>query len=314
MQVQGYCAKDKTKWDDFISTSKNGTFLFFRDYMEYHSDRFKDYSLIVKDDHGQIVALLPANQKGDILVSHEGLTYGGFVINTKMTTPHFINIFDNVLQYLKEKRFSKFLYKTIPHIYHRIPSEEDLYSLFINKAELIKRDVSSTLLLDQKVPFERNRIRRINKGKKSGLELRTNNDFFGFMTILKNHLQRKYGVKPVHTESEIQLLASRFPENIKLFSAYKEGTIVGGIIMYETSSVAHLQYSAMSEEGKNLGASDFILDYLINEYYVEKKYFDFGISTEKGGKFINVGLSKNKESFGARTIVYDQYEITIKSS
>ncbi len=144
------------------------------------------------------------------------------------------------------------------------------------------------------------------------MELRINYDFVVFMTILKNLLQKRHRVKPVHTISEIQLLASRFPQNIKLFSAYKDGTMVGGIIMYETGTVAHLQYTAMTDEGKNLSASDFILDYLINEYYAGKRYFDFGISTEKGGKFLNVGLARNKESFGARTIVYDQYEIAIE--
>ncbi len=311
MQILLYHDKDKTKWDDFVSTAKNGTFLFCRDYMEYHSDRFKDYSLIVKDERGQIVALLPANQKGTILVSHEGLTYGGFVINPKMSTRKMIDIFDNVLLYLKEKGFSKILYKTIPHIYHLIPSEEDLYALFIHNAELIKRDVSSTIFLDQKVPFRRERKWRINKSKKTGMELRMNHDFFTFMRLLKIHLQKKHGVKPVHTRSEIQLLASRFPENIKLFSAHIDGTMVGGIIMYETRTVAHLQYSAMNEKGKDLSASDFILDYLINEFYVEKRYFDFGISTEKGGKFLNLGLTRNKESFGARTIVYDLYEIAL---
>ena len=93
-----YCEKDKTEWNDFVSTSRNGTFLFYRDYMEYHSDRFKDYSLIVKDNRGRIIALLPANQKGSLLASHGGLTYGGFIINPKMTTKKMIDVFENVLQ------------------------------------------------------------------------------------------------------------------------------------------------------------------------------------------------------------------------
>ena len=36
----------KAEWDAFVKTSKNGTFLFMRDYMEYHNDRFIDYSLL----------------------------------------------------------------------------------------------------------------------------------------------------------------------------------------------------------------------------------------------------------------------------
>ena len=35
----------KNNWDDFVENSKNGTFMLKRDYMDYHSDRFKECSL-----------------------------------------------------------------------------------------------------------------------------------------------------------------------------------------------------------------------------------------------------------------------------
>jgi hypothetical protein len=43
-------------------------------------------------------------------------------------------------------------------------------------------------------------------------------------------------------------------------------------------------------------------------YSSSKKYFDFGISSEKNGRYLNIGLIQNKESFGARAIAYDFYE------
>lgn len=39
---------------------------------------------------------------------------------------------------------------------------------------------------------------------------------------------------------------------------------------------------------------DLIFDFLTNEYYAEKKYFDFGMSTEKKGH-LNAGLITQKE-------------------
>ena len=45
------------------------------------------------------------------------------------------------------------------------------------------------------------------------------------------------------------------------------------------------------------------------DVYKNKKFFDFGISNENEGKIINKGLLKWKESFGARAIVHDFYEV-----
>ena len=65
-------------------------------------------------------------------------------------------------------------------------------------------------------------------------------------------------------------------------------------------------------EGRNVGALDFIIDKLINEVYSNKKYFDFGISNEDGGRFLNTGLIAQKEGFGARAVVHDFYEFEVK--
>ena len=69
----------KMEWDEFNSEAKNGHFFFYRDYIEYHNDRFHDFSLIIYNDKGNIMALLPASIDGDTVISHGGLTFGGFV-------------------------------------------------------------------------------------------------------------------------------------------------------------------------------------------------------------------------------------------
>ena len=88
--------------------------------------------------------------------------------------------------------------------------------------------------------------------------------------------------------------------------------MVAGVIVYESENVAHMQYIAANDDGKKLLSTDFIFDFLINEYYKNKKYFDFGISTEKEGRFLNIGLITFKEEFGARAVVYDTYELEVK--
>ena len=44
--IRRYAPADKPLWDGFVALSKNATFLHYRDYMDYHSDRFSDFSLM----------------------------------------------------------------------------------------------------------------------------------------------------------------------------------------------------------------------------------------------------------------------------
>ena len=131
------------------------------------------------------------------------------------------------------------------------------------------------------------------------------------MAIEEQVLGARYDLRPVHSAEEITMLAGRFPDNIKLFTARRQQQMLAGVIIYESRNVAHAQYIAANEEGKQTGALDLILSYLINEYYADTKYFDFGISTEDDGRYLNLGLVENKESFGARAIVHDFYELEL---
>ena len=74
-------------WDAFAAASRNGTFLFRRDFMEYHSDRFEDASLLIYDGN-KLLGLLPANRSrrdAATVESHGGLTYGGLLLGDKAT-------------------------------------------------------------------------------------------------------------------------------------------------------------------------------------------------------------------------------------
>ena len=64
--------KDKAdEWNEFVARSKNGTFLFNRNYMDYHSDRFADYSLMFYRK-GRLYALMPANNEGEMFLWRTG--------------------------------------------------------------------------------------------------------------------------------------------------------------------------------------------------------------------------------------------------
>jgi len=310
LKIVRYEEKQKPLWDEFITNSKNGVFIFYRDYMDYHSDRFTDFSIMFFDSN-RLIAVMPANIRDDTLFSHGGLTFGGIISNHRMRTSMMLEIFDALKEYLKTQGITKIIYKATPHIYHNVPAEEDLYALFLHNAKLVRRDISSTIFMEERIAFSKGRKWSIKKSKKNGLEVRRSYDFKTFMAVEEDLLRRNYGIKPTHTADEMQLLASRFPENIKLFTAHKDDTMLAGVIIYEGKNVAHTQYIAATDKGKKLYATDFILDFLINEYYAEKKYFDFGISTENNGLYLNEGLILFKEEFGARAVVHDFYEVDI---
>jgi hypothetical protein len=311
MEIRLYQPADQKRWDSFVSDSKNGTFLFFRNYMDYHADRFQDHSLIVLDDSERIIALLPANKTNNQLVSHGGLTYGGFIVDHSITAPKMLTVFESVQEFARGQGFKKWIYKPVPHIYHSLPAEEDLYSLHRLGARVYRRDILTVVDYRHSLAYQERRRRSLRKAQQVGIECRETGDYEQFWSILSNNLQTRYNLLPVHSIAEIELLAIRFPNEIKLYGAYQGGVMVAGAVTYLSRHVCHIQYNAASEDGKRHGALDVILDDLLKRYQPSKRFFDFGVSTENNGQYLNLGLVEYKEGFGGRTIVHDLYEINI---
>ena len=310
-EIVRYTADKAEEWNKFVAESKNGTFLFDRHYMDYHSDRFEDYSLIFYRD-GVLYALLPANREDNILWSHRGLTYGGIILNTESTAARIQQLFRELNDYLRADGFIKVVYKPVPHIFHRIPSEEDIYSLFsVCDAKLIDRSISSTLILQYPLKWHRDRRYGINKAKAHDVTVDESMDLKGFWEVLTFNLKNKYDSCPVHSLEEIELLHDRFPQQIRLFTASKDGKVLGGTVLYITSTVVHTQYISANLEGKQWRVIDALFDYLLHECDWQQRYFDFGTSNEEDGRILVEPLIYQKEGFGGRGICYDWYEWTL---
>ncbi|MEY3501216.1 MAG: hypothetical protein RL308_2889 [Bacteroidota bacterium] len=307
--VKRYEPKDHSDWNAFISTSKNSTFLFNRDFMEYHSDQFEDYSLLIYDE-GKLVSVLPANRVGDAIYSHQGLTYGGLVFQKNIKLGNTIPIFQEILLYLNENQIEKLNLKLIPSIYCDGFSEEIEYSLFLLKAKLTKRDCLSVLDLTKPFFISKTRKESIRRGIKNDLIIKEELNFELFWKeILIPNLDKKHNAKPVHSAEEMIKLQKLFPDNIRHFNVYKEGNIVAGTTIFVSENVAHPQYISGNIQKNELGSLDYLYDYLINVVYKDKNFFDFGPSHENNGLNINEGILFWKESFGAKTSMQDSYEI-----
>jgi len=295
-----------------VSKAKNATFLFQRDFMEYHQDRFEDHSLMVyKND--KLLAILPANKKEDTLYSHQGLTYGGLVVDHRIKLNIFATLFQEVLRYLNERGILKLEIKLLPSIYANLPNDELLYLMFILDSKLMKRDTLSAVDLNANLNFSKNRIEGFKRANKHELVLKEG-DFDSFWnTLLVPNLRKKYQSSPVHSLSDIKLLRENFPKNIRQFNVYYNDEIVAGTTVFETDRIAHLQYIASEDRRSKLGSLDFLHMQLIKNVFADKSYFDFGISNENQGKTINSGLMLWKEGFGARTVTQDCYSINTEN-
>ena len=308
-EIIRYTADRADEWNRFVAESKNGTFLFDRRYMDYHADRFEDHSLMFYYG-GSLLAVLPAHLSDDTLCSHKGLTYGGLLMSVKLTIAHTMALFSEMNDYLRNKGVRHVYYKCIPWIYHRLSSEEDLYALYhVCCARMVARDFSTNIFLSAGLRWERVRRRGIVRAQQAGISVERSDDYSAFWQVLTDNLSTKYGLKPVHSLDEITLLHSRFPENIKLYQAVKDGTVIGGVVLYLSEKVVHAQYSSATPEGKRLGAMDLLYNQIMNFDFRDYPYFDFGRSTENAdGSGLNETLVFQKEGFGGRGLCYDIYE------
>lgn len=312
-RITRYTPEWQSLWDAFVEESKNATFLFKRRYMDYHADRFVDHSLMFFNDSSQLVAILPANEvrSDQKFITHAGLTYGGLLLSKSSSTAEVCYLFEALITYLKEEGFAEFIYKAIPHIYHRLPAEEDLYALWqVGKAQLLERKVSATLDLTHRLPIRERRQRYIRAAKRKGIQIEQSTCFADYWQILRNTLGRKYGAKPVHTLDEIERLHRLFPENIHLLLSKWNDQTLSGAVLFVTDQVVHAQYLCSSPEGDEQHSNELMVDYIL-EHYGQHRYFDFGTSADEGPLGINPTLLAAKESYGCRAIMYDTYVIKL---
>jgi len=310
--VKPYRESDYANWNAFIGQAKNATFLFHRDFMEYHKDRFKDFSLLVFENK-KLVAVLPANRVGAIVYSHQGLTYGGLVYSTKLNGEKVENILDSLMSFFKENEVQSFYFKPIPLFYILKGNAEMDFFMLKKGAFLDKKEMNLGINLSMPLTISKSKLKHFRKIEELDLELVEEKQLELFWKlVLEPRLLEKYDAKPVHTLQEIAALKEKFPNNIKQFSVYFEDVIIAGITLFETETVVKSQYGATTKKGEELRALDFLFINLIRKYKSEGKlFFDMGIVNEDNEKGYHAGLLKQKEELGCSVYSQDFYKINL---
>lgn len=321
LEVIRYHAHYQKVWNEFVAKALNATFLFHRSFMDYHADRFQDHSVMVFADK-ELLATLPANEKGNLIYSHGGLTYGGVAVVPWVE--NYQNIFQAIFQYYRHKGFEKIFYKEIPFFYQKnnltqsYPHPLSLTN-YVSQYHLVlfQQDIGAVIDLQSPIHFWHGREQAIKKSTllKPPLEIIEDTSFAQlecfWNELLLPQLKNKYGLSPTHSLAEISLLAARFPQNIRQYNVYQQGKILAGTTIFEDRQVAHCQYIASNDLGKRLSAADFLFYYLIKEKYKNFRYFSFGISNEHGSDKVNQGLLNWKISWGAEVCKHLHFQINL---
>lgn len=318
-----YDSSLKNLWDSFVDEARNSTFLFRRDYMDYHADRFADASTLAFSN-GKLIAMLPANRVGNTLFSHQGLTYGGWIIPMRhFDYSLFPDLWDAWLADAAKQGIEGINYSPVPHIYHLLSAETDLYLLFRCNAVQNACGLSSTIDLNRFTGFNTQMRRQLRKAESTGLRVAETDRVEDFVAMLSECLMERHAATPVHSAAELRLLKSRFPDNIRIFAVAEGEKMLAGVCTYETPEVIHAQYIASTPEGRELHLLPLIFHHLIVERFRASsdastrrpnlpRYFDFGISTERGGEILNAGLYRQKSSFGGQPTVYPRFFIPLR--
>lgn len=303
------------RWDEFVEASSNATFLFKRGYMDYHADRFEDHSLMAFYN-GKLRACLPADIKSDgTLVSHGGLTYGGWILpRTHFDGNKVLELFDAWVSWCRVQGIKAVVYKPVPWVLSPMPAQEDLYALWRLGFTLQSRLLSSAIFPDNDPGFNMAKRQQLRQASRAGdMIVSESDDWRGFHALLCSCLAERHDSAPVHSLAEMELLHSRFPRNIRLFTVSSSdtcGEMLAGAIVYDTGFTAHTQYMATSPAGRERCALTFLVDKLVRNVFSSRRVFDFGTSNLPD-KSLHASLLEQKYSLGGRGAVYETYSLTL---
>lgn len=302
------------RWDQLVSASYAGTFLHSRRFLGYHGARFRDLSLLLEDERHELLGVFPAAADRDVpgrVVSHPGITYGGVVHAGALRGERMVAAFEAARAHWSAQGFETLRYKAVPHIYHRVPGQDDLYALFRLNARRYRCDLSCTIDFARREAPSSRRIRAAKQATKNGIQVETGANLAPRLwAVLEENLAEKHGVKPVHSLAEILQLEALFPSNVEFVAGLHDGAVVAGVVLFRTERVSHAQYIASSSSGAKLHALDAVLEHCIRAAQARSmRYFDFGISNERDGRHLNSGLHRFKSEFGGGGVVHEFFEL-----
>ena len=313
MRIVQFTPEWSEGWDELVERAPMATFLHSRRFLSYHGDRFEDASLLLFDEQDRLRAALPAAldpELADTVVSHPGATYGGLVHDGSVNGDRTRDALAQVREHYAAQGLERLRYDAVPHIYHRSPSQDDIWALAELGATLVRSDLSCAIdLANRREPSERRR-RSIRRARERGVTVSEGTDgLAAFWPVLESTLERRHAARPVHTLAEIEELRSRFPQRILPLVATLDSEPCAGAVLFVTHTTVHTQYLAATEAGMDASALDAVIEHGVELAAARgARWFDFGISPGEDRRGVLAGLYRYKAEFGGGGVVHERYE------
>lgn len=314
MIVRAYRPEDKQAWDELVRRSKNASVLVYRNFMEYHGQRFVDASLVAySDDASELLAIVPAHRVGQRVLSHQGLTFAGVVVDATLTFERYVGVWKAILAYMLENTLTHLIYTAAPTIYHQVPAEEDRFILHALGATCTESKLLSAMeLKNDTTQWQMRRKRALHRAQNAGLSVEYSRTVAEFYELLSAELQETSVKKPVHSLMELEQLCENFPEEIVIAQVRAaDGELVGGMVVFASHQVLTTQYIAATARGKKIGALDLLIASLQSRFSSTYRYLNFGASRDPARAAIKKGILEFKEGFGARAVCIPTYELKV---
>ncbi len=255
------------------------------------------------------MAIFPAEQEGNTVYSHRGLTYAGWILVKGLKEQEIGEIISETLAYYSDENLTQVEVRMVPDFFAR-GSQDYLHAGLLN---LGARKIASVTHHCTPLPYKvSDRGKRWGKrqAERNGLEMTRSVDLRTFWgKILVPNLMDRHRVSPTHSLVEIEKLQQRCPSHIHFFAVMKNREMLGGAVVFETDTTAHLQYIAASSLGKSLRCLDMLVSWLIEAAFPDKAYFNMGVSHIPATGDINQGLVQWKESFGGKPVEAATYRL-----
>lgn len=298
-----YLPMMKSKWDAAVKQARNGHFMFLRDYMDYHSDRFKDVSFMLLRGN-RIVALLPAHVNGPELLSHQGLSFGGWIQLPRCLHVDLKAGFRLLGEEMKRLQIQRLVYTPSPYPYHVEACDDDLFLLKQSGASLAQVKLSSfipTAQFPERKGEQRRRLRKAAETCPCVIEETANIELF--WEHLCRFLAKRHQASPVHSAAEICLLKKRFPENIRFFVCRQGEEFCAGEVIFLSQNVLRFQYAFYFESTAQSYLSFRLRESICRNPDLRRPWIDFGTSMEPGTENLMIQLHQNKENFGTHSVL-----------
>lgn len=331
MRIIPFSIGYREAWDSFLSRTRNSSFLLTRSFLDFHAESIADCSLMVYEedaftddsDHMPgtegLLALFPANwdETERTVYTHQSIFCGGLQMQADVKLNNVLEITQAILSYYANYlQAEKIVYAPTPYIYNEYPNGDELYALFQAGAKLTGRAVSMVVPLKEyhRLPTLKNILARkaIQKGmyisRMLSEDLEDQKAYANLLDQTSSVLSFSASSR-VRTVEDIRRIISDYSRFAKFFVVKNDDGLQAGCMLLITERVAYVQQMVCTDFGLQNGAIELLLKHLADSNVGGVKYLDMGSSYV--GNSLDRSLLSIKESFGAKSVTYDVYTLSL---